>query len=78
MNPPYYQVSARLKLALLKQRAAGVRVYDIARRAGLHHTTVSLLMHDALRLKPKDRRVLALARVLGVPQDRAFEKEKGE
>jgi hypothetical protein len=74
------RVSNRLRLAALQARVDGRRQYDIARLAGevlgrpLHPTTVSSLLHDITPLKDGDPRVLALGRVLGVPDAECFER----
>jgi len=67
------RVSSRLRLEMLRQRCNGVRQYDVARAAGLHPTTVSSLLNDIVPLREHDPRVLAIGRVLGVPDAECFE-----
>jgi transcriptional regulator with XRE-family HTH domain len=47
--------------------------YRIAQRAGLTASVLSNLLHGAVRIRPQDPRVLAVAEVVGVPPERAFE-----
>ncbi len=46
--------------------------YRIAIEAGLHPSTLSRLMHGAERVAPNDRRVLAVANVLGLSPGECF------
>ena len=46
--------------------------YRIAWRAGLHPTTLSKLLHGAERLKPGDRRIVAVGRELGLAPEECF------
>jgi hypothetical protein len=69
------KVSKKLKLELLKRRAAGAKQYEIAKSAKVHPTILSSLINDALPLKDDDQRVLRLAVVLGVAARHAFERE---
>ena len=46
--------------------------YVIAERAKIHPAVLSRILHGAERLRPRDSRVLAVARVVGVPAERAF------
>jgi hypothetical protein len=46
--------------------------YVIAERAGIHHAVLSRILHGVERLQPGDLRVLAVAREVGVPAERAF------
>ena len=67
------RVSMRLRHELLRRRCQGTKQYEVARAAGLHPTTLSCLINDIVPLRENDPRVLAVARVLGVPDDQAFE-----
>jgi transcriptional regulator with XRE-family HTH domain len=58
---------------MLRRRSEGLRQYDVARAAGLHPTTLSTLLNDIVPLKENDPRVLAIGRVLGVPDADCFE-----
>jgi hypothetical protein len=46
--------------------------YVIAERADIRPDILSKLLHGAERLKPQDERVLRVARIVGVPAERAF------
>jgi hypothetical protein len=54
-------------------RLSKSRGYEIANAAGIRPETLSKLMHGALPIRPGDPRVLAVARVLGIPARDAFE-----
>ena len=74
MPPTAYatvRVSRRLFAAV---KLAGMPGYEIAARAGLRAEMLSRLLHGAVPLRPQDRRVLAVARVVGVPARDAFER----
>jgi DNA-binding CsgD family transcriptional regulator len=68
-------ISPELQLEVLRLRAAGIRQYQIALKAGLHPSVVSALLKGAVPIATGDARVLALGRVLGVPADRCFSNE---
>ena len=53
-------------------KLADVRGYVIARKAGLLPSTLSQLLHGATPVRRGDRRVLAIAKVVGIPAERAF------
>jgi hypothetical protein len=67
------KVSSRLRLEVLRRRCEGQRQYDIARAAGLHPTTLSSLLHDIVPVRADDERVLAVGRVLNIPDAECFE-----
>jgi hypothetical protein len=67
------RVSSRLRLECLRRRCEGQKQYQIARAAGLHPTTLSSLLHDIVPLKENDPRVLAIGRVLNIPDAECFE-----
>ncbi len=50
------------------------RAYQIAHLAGLPPTTLSKIMNGIDRVKPGDRRVLAVGRVLGLKKDELFDE----
>jgi hypothetical protein len=54
-------------------KCADEPAYRIAQRADVRPDMLSKLMHGAEPVKPRDPRVLAIARVVGVPAERAFE-----
>jgi len=47
--------------------------YLIAKRAGIHPCTLSRLLHGTRRVTLRDPRVLAVARVVGVSPEHAFD-----
>jgi hypothetical protein len=67
------RVSARLRHEVIRRRCEGTKQYDIARAAGLHPTTLSSLLHDIVPIREGDSRVLAVGRVLGIPDADCFE-----
>jgi hypothetical protein len=62
-------VSKEFKIAV---RMADKPAWKIAREAGIHPVTLSRLVTGYLQPKPGDSRVLAVARVLGLPLERCF------
>ena len=69
---PSSKVSRRLVEAV---KLHPERAYVLAWRAGMHPTVMSKLLHGAVRPAPGDRRVLAIAQVVGVPADQAFDAQ---
>ena len=57
----------------LKVRISEERKYKIAKRAGVSPWTLSKIIHGAIPIRENDRRVVALARAVGVPEEEAFE-----
>jgi hypothetical protein len=51
------------------------RAYKIALEAGLHPSTLSKIICKIERVKPQDPRVLAVARVLGLPPEECFQSD---
>lgn len=47
--------------------------YRIARKAGIHHTTLSRLINGIEPIKPDDPRIVAVGRVLGLSAEDCFE-----
>ena len=48
--------------------------YQLAWRAGIHPVALSKILHGYDRVKPNDRRVLAVAAVLGLKPEDCFEQ----
>ncbi len=48
--------------------------YKIAQKAGLHYSTLSKLVCGIELIKPNDERVIAVGRVLGIPEYECFEE----
>ena len=53
-----------------------MRDYKIALAAGLCPTTLSKILNDAMPVEPGDKRVLAIAEVLGFPADQCFDQKQ--
>ena len=73
-----WRVSKRLKFELLNRRLDGEPQYRLAARAGVHHTTLSALLHDTFPVGRQDARVLRLGALLGIPEHECFEPVRGE
>lgn len=65
-------ISKTLKRKLLESRFAGVRQYDLARRAGIDATTLSKILHGAIGVELGDVRIIRLGRELGVAPEQCF------
>jgi hypothetical protein len=68
----------RLELRVSRQLYEAIKLsdqpaYRIALQADIHPAVLSRLLHGYERIKPDDARVLRVARIVGVPADRAFE-----
>ena len=50
-----------------------LKSYQIAQLAGLHPSTLSRLIHGIERIKPNDKRVVAIGRVLGLSPSDCFD-----
>jgi hypothetical protein len=64
------RISSRLIAAVKLHRE---RQYRLTMRARLHPTTLSRLLNGAEKPRPDDKRVIALAKVVGVPVSDCFE-----
>ena len=69
-------ISEKLRRELITARSRGLRQYEIARKARLHPTTLSALVHNAIPVRRNDRRVLAVGHVLGLGEAECFEGEQ--
>ena len=65
----------RSEILFIKNRLDLRRDYEKARMAGLHPTLYSKILHGAIPIREGDKRVLAIARVLGVSPEEAFSSE---
>ena len=54
----------------------GEPAYRLAVRADFHPTTLSKLLHGAVRVRPGDPRVIAVGRQLGLDADECFEVQR--
>jgi len=62
-------VSQKLKIAIyLNQKKA----YQIAQEAGLNPSTLSKLLNGIEEIKPKDPRILKVAKIVGVSEGECF------
>ena len=50
--------------------------YKLAQRAGLNPNTLSKLVNGIDTVRPGDRRVLAIGRILGIPESDCFESRE--
>ena len=62
-------LSQRLRNAV---KTSGTRQYHLAGAIGVHPGTLSAWLNGIYSVRPGDDRILKLARMLGVPEDRAF------
>jgi hypothetical protein len=69
-------VSETFRYALLKRRAAGVRVYEIARAAKVRPNELSGIAAGSIRPRRNDPRVLRVAAGLGQRPDECFVAEE--
>jgi len=67
-------ISNELKSAI---KLSSKKSYQIAHEANLHPSTLSKILNGIELVKPGDLRVLAVARVLGIPEDACFQEEAG-
>lgn len=74
------KLSLTLKRAVFESRCfRGIRQSQLAIGAGLHPTTLSALLHDALPIRLGDERVVRLGALVGVPAAECFDRiERGE
>ena len=47
--------------------------YRLALRAGFHPATLSKLIHGAERVRPRDERIIAVGREMGLSEEECFE-----
>ena len=55
-------------------KLGGKPAYKVAWEAGVHPVVLSKILHGYDRLWPNDRRVIAVAKVLGLKPDECFEE----
>ena len=61
---------------IIAVKLASVPAYAIAQEAGIDPSTLSKIMCGIVKVKPGDRRVLAVGRVLGIPSVNVFKGEQ--
>ena len=66
------EISGKLRQAISE---SPLRQFQLAALAGIHPSTLSKALNGATRLHLWDRRVLAIAKVLGIKPAEAFEDE---
>jgi len=64
------RLSKRFKEAI---RSSEEPLWKLAVSVNLHPSALSRYLHDKHEIRKKDKRLLKLARRLGVPKDEAFE-----
>ena len=69
------QISGKLRQAIA---GSPLRQFQLATLAGIHPSTLSKALNGFIDLQPYDRRVLAIARVLNVKPEEAFENDDVE
>lgn len=69
-------ISERLRREVLIARSRGLRQYELARRARLHPTVLSAILHDAIPLQADDSRLARIAGVLGLQPSDCFDEER--
>ena len=52
------------------------RAYEVAQEAGIHPSTLSKLMCGIERAKTNDKRIIAVAKVLGITAEDCFQEEE--
>ena len=57
-------------------KLSSLKSYQIAHLAGLHPSTLSRLIHGIERIKPHDRRVVEVGRVLGLSPNECFDSQE--
>jgi hypothetical protein len=65
-------VSESFKLELLKRRATGTKVHEIARAAGVRPNELSGIAAGSIRVRRGDPRVVRVATFLGLRLDDCF------
>lgn len=65
-------VSEAFRLELLKRRAAGVRVHEIASAAAVRPNELSGIVGGSIKVRRDDPRVLRVAALLGLSPDQCF------
>ena len=65
-------VSRKLKIAI---KLGDTPAYRIAQQVGLDPSLLSKLIHGIVKVEHGDPRVIAIGKVLGVPEDECFEDE---
>ncbi len=66
-------ISETFRLELLKRRAAGVRVYEIAAAAQVRPNELSGIAAGSIKVRRDDVRVLRVAVLLGLTPDQCFD-----
>ena len=66
-------VSQKLKIAL---KLNDTPAYKIAQNAGIDPSVLSKLTCGVVKVKPRDSRVVAVGKVLGIPPEECFERRE--
>jgi hypothetical protein len=65
-------LSERFKTELLRARLRGIPSYQLARRAGLHRTTLSVMLHGGATVRNGDPRIVTIGGLLGLQPHECF------
>jgi diphthamide synthase (EF-2-diphthine--ammonia ligase) len=74
MSAPISQTSETFRLELLKRRAAGERIYQIAAAANVRANELSGLATGSIAVRRDDARVLRVAALLGLNPGECFDE----
>ena len=66
------RISDKLRI---KIKVNNIPAYRIAQLAGMDPSTLSKLLCGISRIKPNDPRVLAIGKVLGIPENECFQED---
>jgi hypothetical protein len=69
-------LSAAFKLAILKKRVEGARLYRLAIDNGLTPSMFSAMLHGARRVTPNDERIIKIGEQLGLQPEDCFESDR--
>jgi hypothetical protein len=72
VNTSSVVLSERLRFELFRARANGTPQYRLALRAGIHPTTLSLMLNGGMRIVRTDERIHTLGRLVGLNSDECF------
>jgi hypothetical protein len=54
-------------------KLSDLKSYEIANKAGIHYTTLSQIINGVQDVKPGDKRVLKVAKILGLEPEDCFD-----
>jgi hypothetical protein len=65
-------ISDKFKLAI---KTSPFKAYEIAHQAEIHPSVLSRIICGIEKVRPDDKRVIAVGRILGIEDDDCFEEE---